>query len=55
LENGAADQFGDLGDDGVAEGGKSVHAAGKPINHSTHAGFGNPVLPSAQTSASSSL
>src|SRR5690242_10130552 len=37
-----ADVFGDVGDDGVAEGAQSVHPVGKPINHSTHWGFSSP-------------
>jgi hypothetical protein len=41
-KNCAANQFGDLRDYGVSEGRTSVHDVGKPISHSSHAGFGRP-------------
>ena len=45
LEDGAADQFGDLRDYGVSEPFKSVCSIGNPISHSTHVGFSPPRLP----------
>jgi hypothetical protein len=42
LEDAAADQLGDLGDNGVTEGGNSVHPIGKPISHSTNSGLDGP-------------
>jgi hypothetical protein len=44
LKDGAADQFGDLWDYGVSEGGDKGphHSDGNPINHSSHLGFSNP-------------
>lgn len=44
-ENGAADYFGDLWDDGVAESAISVQPTGNPISHSTHSGFFGPRCP----------
>jgi hypothetical protein len=41
LEDHAADDFRDLGDDGVAEGFKAVHSAGNPMSHS-----GDSIFPS---------
>ncbi len=38
-ENGPAYEFGDLGDDGVSEGFKSVHPVGYPMSSSTNEGF----------------
>ena len=46
-EEAPADDFRDLRDDGVAEGGKAVHSGGNPISHSTHVGFRFPPSPSA--------
>jgi hypothetical protein len=34
-----AEPLGDLGDEGVSEGSKSVHPVGNPMSHSTHVGF----------------
>jgi hypothetical protein len=42
LEDCAADDFGDLRDDGVSEGSKAVHPRGNPMSHSTHVGFSAP-------------
>lgn len=41
-QDGIADQFRDLRNYGVSEGGTSVHDVGKPISHSSHTGFGRP-------------
>ena len=40
--DGAAYDFRDLRDDGVAEGSKAVHPSGNPMSHSTHVGFRQP-------------
>lgn len=42
LKDRVADQFRDLGNYGVSEGGTAVHDVGKPISHSIHVGFGRP-------------
>jgi hypothetical protein len=38
-----AEPLGDLRDEGVSEGSKSVHPVGNPMSHSTHVGFKLPV------------
>lgn len=40
----APDDFRDLRDEGVTEGGKAVHSGGNPISHSTHVGFNAPPI-----------
>ena len=50
LQDGAANEFGDLGDYGVSEGCKAVCPVGNPMSHSTHVGFNAPE-PSAACSA----
>ena len=46
LEDAAAYEFGDLGDDGVAESSEpgKVQPGGKPMNHSAHLGLGRPPI-----------
>jgi len=44
LQDGAADDFRDLRDNGVAEGSKAVHPRGNPMSHSTHVGFSEPPI-----------
>ncbi|WP_288063596.1 hypothetical protein, partial [Herbaspirillum sp.] len=41
----APDHFGDLRDNGISEGFKSVHPSGNPMSHSTHVGFREPCCP----------
>jgi len=53
-EDGAAYHFGDLRDDGISEGFKSVHPSGNPMSHSTQVGFRAPCCPW-QVSASFSV
>jgi hypothetical protein len=43
--------FGNLRDDGVAEGSKSVHPLGNPMSHSTHVGFSCPPMASGSRAA----
>jgi hypothetical protein len=38
----SADEFGGVGENGVAEGATSVHPSGNPISHSIHVGFDGP-------------
>lgn len=38
----SADEFCDLGDDGVSETSDAVHPIGNPMSHSTHIGFSRP-------------
>ncbi len=42
-------EFGDLGDDGISEGPKSVHPRGNPMSHSTHVGFNEPLSSAGDT------
>jgi hypothetical protein len=44
LDDPASDPLRDLREEGVAEGGKTVHPMGNPISHSTHVGFNAPAL-----------